>query len=95
MSNTNLEVKSIGVREFRKDFSKHLMSDNAIAVTKQGLTVGYYIPTHRPISDGDKQSLIELSKQLSVLLEDKGIDSEQLIEDVKELRRQSKQISDG
>jgi len=94
MSNTNFEVKTVGVREFRKDLSKHLMSDNAIAVTKQGLTVGYYIPTHRPISDSDKQSLTELSKQLTILLEDKGIDSEQLIEDVKELRRQSKNTSD-
>lgn len=95
MSNTNFEVKTIGVREFRKDLSKHLMSDNAIAVTKQGLTVGYYIPTHRPISESDKQSLTELSNQLNTLLENKGIDSEQLIDDVKELRRKSKQVSGG
>jgi len=92
MSATYFEVKSIGVREFRKNFPKHLMPDNAITVTKQGLTV---VPTHRPMSDSDKQSLTELSKQLSVLFEDKGMNSEQLIENVKELRRKTKKSSDG
>ncbi len=93
MSNTNLEVKTIGVREFREKLTEHLMSSEPIAVTKHGLTVGYYIPTHSPISDSDKQSLTELSMQLNDLLEASGLDSETLIQEVKELRKQSKQVT--
>ena len=81
------EVKTLGVREFREKLAEHLMSDSPIAVTKHGLTVGYYIPTHRPITEGDKQALLEASKRLQELLEAQGLDAETLIEETKALRK--------
>ena len=45
---TKSDLKTVGVREFRERLSEHLMSESPIAVTKHGLTVGYYIPTPPP-----------------------------------------------
>jgi antitoxin (DNA-binding transcriptional repressor) of toxin-antitoxin stability system len=84
------EVKTVGVREFRENFSEHLMSNVPIAVTKHGLTVGYYIPTHRPVSQVDKQALAEATKQLSDMLEAEGLDPEALIREAISLRKKDK-----
>jgi hypothetical protein len=88
-------VKSIAVAEFREKFAEHLMSSDPIAITKHGLTVGYYIPTHRSISDGDKQALTEASRRLSELLTAQGLDPEELIRDAIALRKQDKRKGHG
>jgi len=37
----------VGVREFRERIAKFLESENPVAVTRHGETVGVYIPTKR------------------------------------------------
>ncbi len=39
-----MEATKIGIREFRAELSKYLASDEPVAVTRQGRTVGYFIP---------------------------------------------------
>ena len=51
------------------------------AVKEVGVTVGYYIPTHRPIAQADRQALTEASRQFSELLAAQGLDPEELIRD--------------
>ena len=84
-------VKSVGIREFREQLSALLLSDEPIAITKHGLTMGYYIPTHQPVSDADKQALQAAAQRLHELLEAKGFDPETLIQEAKALRKQAKQ----
>ena len=88
----NAEIKTIGVKEFRENLAQHLMSPYPIAVTKHGLTLGYYLPTH-PVSQGDRQTLTETSKQLQQVLEARGIDLEEAIKEAQELRRTAKRYS--
>lgn len=83
-------VKTIAVAEFREKFAEHLMSPDPIAITKHGLTVGYYIPTHRPVKEADKQALTEASRKLSELLEAQRLDPEELIQEAIALRKQDK-----
>jgi PHD/YefM family antitoxin component YafN of YafNO toxin-antitoxin module len=92
---TKSDLKTVGVREFRERLSEHLMSESPIAVTKHGLTVGYYIPTHHPISDADREALERAAQRLNELLEAKGIDPETLIQEVKESRRRGKRKPNG
>lgn len=41
-----MEVVEVGVREFREKLSEYLLhSGKAVAVTRHGATVGYFIPT--------------------------------------------------
>jgi antitoxin (DNA-binding transcriptional repressor) of toxin-antitoxin stability system len=88
-------VKAVAVAEFREKFAEHLMSSEPIAITKHGLTVGYYIPTHRPTKEADKQALTEASRKLSELLEAQGLDPEELIRDAIALRKQDKHKRHG
>ncbi len=88
-------VKAVAVAEFREKFAEHLMSPDPIAITKHGLTVGYYIPTHRPVREADKQALTEASRKLSELLEAQGLDPEDLIRDATTLRKQDKRKRKG
>ncbi len=83
-------IKSIGVREFREKLAQLLLSDEPLEVTKHGLTLGYYIPTHRPITADDKRSLKEAAEQLSQLLEAQGLEPEALIRAAQDLRKQDK-----
>ena len=53
--------------------------------------MGYYIPTHQPVSDADKNALQAAAQRLHDLLEAKGLDPEVLIQEAKALRKQSKQ----
>ena len=87
------DIKHLGVREFREKLSDHLMSKDPIAVTKHGLTVGYYIPTHQPVTEGDKQALLEASKRLQTLLEEQDLNPEILIKETQQLRKQTKQAT--
>ena len=84
-------VRSVGVREFREQLATLLLSDEPIAITKHGLTMGYYIPTHQPISEADKHALQAAAERLHELLEAKGLDPEELIQEAKALRKQAKQ----
>jgi len=87
------ELKTLGVREFRESLAEHLVSDQPIAITKHGLTLGYYIPTYKGLNQADSQALQEASKQLNDLLNAQSLDSEALIEQSKALRKQSKKTS--
>lgn len=84
------EIKTVGVKEFRDNLAEHLLADAPIAVTKHGLTVGYYIPTHHPVTADDKRSLREAADQLSQLLEAQGLEPEALIRAAQDLRKKDK-----
>lgn len=84
------KVKSVGVAEFRENLSEHLLADAPVAVTKHGLTVGYYIPTHQPVTAGDKRALGDAARQLSELLEQQGLDAEELIKAAQHLRSEGR-----
>ena len=84
------KVKSIGVAEFRENLSEHLLADTPVAVTKHGLTVGYYIPTHQPVTANDRRALNDAARQLAELLEQQGLDPEELVEAAQQLRREGR-----
>ena len=88
--NKTASVKSVGVREFREQLATLLLSDEPIAITKHGLTVGYYLPTHHPVSEAEGQALQAAAERLHALLEAKGLDPEVLIREAKALRKEAK-----
>ena len=88
------ELKTIGVREFREQLSRHLTMGTPLAITRNGLTLGYYVPARQPIAEEDRQALTQATQRLHELLEAKGINPEDLIQDFKELRKSRKTIRD-
>jgi antitoxin (DNA-binding transcriptional repressor) of toxin-antitoxin stability system len=83
-------VKSVAVAEFREKFAEHLMSPDPIAITKHGLTVGYYIPTHHSVSRESEQALEEATKRLATMFAKRGVDPEDLIQEAIALRKRDK-----
>jgi hypothetical protein len=83
-------VKAVAVAEFREKFAEHLMSPEPIAITKHGLTVGYYIPTHHSVSRESEQALEAATKRLATMFAERGIDSENLIQEAIALRKKDK-----
>lgn len=84
------ELKTIGVREFREKLAQHLSLGSPLAITRNGLTIGYFIPARRPNAEEDRQALTDATQRLHELLEAKGIDPEELIQDFKALRQSRK-----
>ena len=79
----------VGVREFREQFAKFLLSDKPVAITRHGETLGIYVPTPRK-----RPQLAELSKlkeaadRIAKLLED--VDEEEFVAEFNEMRRQAR-----
>ncbi len=44
---------SVGIREFREQLSTFLESEQPVAITRHGATIGYYIPVHVKQSQAD------------------------------------------
>lgn len=44
---------SVGIREFREQLSTFLESEQPVAITRHGATIGYYIPVHAKQSQAD------------------------------------------
>jgi hypothetical protein len=83
-------LKSVGIREFRESIAEHVQADAPIAITRHGLTLGYYIPVKRSPSEADKTALREATQRLHSVLAEQGIDPEDLIADFKTIRKSRK-----
>ncbi len=83
-------LKTIGVREFTEQLAEHVTSTNPLAITRHGMTIGYYIPAHSPTAETDRGVLEDATRRLHDMLEAQGIDPEELIRDYQTLRRAGK-----
>ena len=78
----------VGIREFREKLASYLLeTDQAVAITRHGDTVGYYIPARRKRSDAERAALKEAASRLQEALAAEGISEEEIIKDFKRWRR--------
>ena len=76
----------VGVREFREQFARYLESDEPVAVTRRGETLGVYVPTPRTSArTADVSELKEAADRLAATLAD--LDEEEVIADFKQWRK--------
>jgi hypothetical protein len=81
-----METTKVGIREFRADLAEYIASSTPVAVTRHGLTVGYFIPTQGQV-EADLAALKKASKTLDRLLEARGVDVESVMADFKAARK--------
>lgn len=81
------QLKTIGIREFWEHFAKHMSGDIPLAITHDGLTIGYYLPVRQPMSATDLRTLEDATQRWQALLETRRIDPEDLISDYTALRK--------
>jgi len=78
---------SVGIREFRARLAEYLLeSDQPIAVTRHGSTIGYFIPARAARADLDRASLKEAAAKMDALLQHEGFTEQDLDEMTREFR---------
>jgi PHD/YefM family antitoxin component YafN of YafNO toxin-antitoxin module len=78
----------VGIREFREKLATYLLeSEEAVAITRHGDTVGYYIPARRKRAEAERATLKEAASRLQQALAAEGISEEEIIRDFKRWRR--------
>lgn len=76
----------VGVREFREKMATFLESDNAVAVTRHGETIGVYIPTRRKRPKrADVAELKAAADRLAEMLTEE--EKEEVLKEFRERRR--------
>jgi len=83
--------QKVGIREFREKLATYLLeSDKAVAITRHGDTVGYYIPARRMRNDPERAALRrEVSALVRVIMafKSEGVSEGELLKDFKQWRR--------
>ena len=83
-----METERVGIREFRDKLATYLLeSDKALAITRHGDTIGYYLPARRKRSEAEKEAFEIAATRLQEALDAKGITEDEIIEDFQRLRK--------
>jgi antitoxin (DNA-binding transcriptional repressor) of toxin-antitoxin stability system len=78
----------VGIREFRKKLSNYLLeTEETVAITRHGDTVGYYIPARRKRTEAERGALKEAAVRLQRALASEGISEDEIIKSFGNWRR--------
>ena len=80
-------VEKVGVREFRNNIGKYIDSAEAIAVSRHGQTVGYFVPVRKKPDKADVEAFMAAALKVENLLSEHGIDEEEMMQEFKRLRK--------
>ncbi len=85
-----MPARKVGIREFREKLATFLLdSDEPVAITRHGDTVGYYLPARRDRSQADRDALREAASRLQSMLVAQGISEEEIVRDYRRWRAQN------
>ena len=72
-----METTKVGIREFRAGLADYIASETAVAITRHGQTVGFFIPAHGQ-ADADLAALKKASAELDRLLAARSVDVDEV-----------------
>jgi prevent-host-death family protein len=82
-----MKALSVGIREFRARLAEYLLeSDQPVAVTRHGATIGYFIPARAPSATLDRAALKEAAAKMDALLRQEGFTEADLDEVTRDFR---------
>ena len=84
-------IKAVGVREFREDLATYLQSDEPIAVTRHGQTVGIFVPTEPERAEANWDTFEKAVARPDALVEQYGLTEDEAVDEFERLRRESRQ----
>jgi N-methylhydantoinase B/oxoprolinase/acetone carboxylase alpha subunit len=83
-----MTTAKVGIREFRSGLADYIASDSPVAVTRHGQTVGFFIPAKADLS-ADLAALQSAAAKLDALIDEQGLDVEDLMDDFRSARREA------
>ena len=82
-----MPARKVGMREFREKLASFLLeSDEPVAITRHGDTVGYFLPTRRKRSQDDRDALKKAASHFQSMLETQGISEDEIVADFRHWR---------
>ncbi|MBI3973031.1 MAG: type II toxin-antitoxin system Phd/YefM family antitoxin [Chloroflexi bacterium] len=76
----------VGVQEFREDLAEYLDSPVPVAITRDGQTVGYYVPARGHVDDQEVRALKRAAMQLEALLSEHDVSEEEVVREFRARR---------
>jgi antitoxin (DNA-binding transcriptional repressor) of toxin-antitoxin stability system len=89
-----MQPARVGIREFRENLSSYLESKTPVAITRHGATIGIYLPTKPRPSQEALEAFRIAGEKLDAMIAAAGTSEEELMEDFKKLRRESRKERD-
>ncbi len=81
-------ISRVGIREFSDKLASYLLeSDEPVAITRHGDTVGYYIPARPKRSDSERDALRKMAERMQTMLTAEGVLEEEVLEAPKKRRK--------
>jgi antitoxin (DNA-binding transcriptional repressor) of toxin-antitoxin stability system len=71
-----METEKIGVREFRENLAGYLESGRVLAITRHGVTLGFFIPTQKRNREAEVEALNAAAKELDAMIASWGASEE-------------------
>lgn len=75
-------MKEVGVREFRDHASGYLSGDEALAVSRHGRVIGYYLPVKKRDEEKLRSAMLDARESLEELRRETGLSEEELVEEL-------------
>ena len=86
-----MESLKVGIREFRSQFPHYLLEvGKPLAFSRNGETIGYYIPSRDKSTGRDHAALHAAANKLDALLQASEIDIEEIVQEINAKRRKSR-----
>ena len=86
-----METQRVGIREFRDKLASYLLdSDAALAITRHGDTIGYYLPTRRKRSEAELESLRLAGTRMQEMMKASGVTENEIIDDFQRWRKEGR-----
>lgn len=79
-------VLKVGIREFHAHLPQYVLTSVPVAITRDGETVGYYIPTRHHVEEAELDTLKQAAQSLEKLLISHGVTEEELFQEFRALK---------
>lgn len=86
-----METVKIGIREFRENLAGYLESDQLLAITRHGETLGFYIPAQKRSRTAELEAMRAAAKDLDEMIASWGATEDELMDEYKQIHRSDRE----
>jgi len=79
------------VREFRENLAGYLESDQPLAITRHGETLGFYIPAQKRSRTAELEAMRAAAKDLDKMIASWGSTEGELMDEYKQIQRSARE----
>jgi hypothetical protein len=86
-----METVKIGIREFRENLAGYLESDQPLAITRHGETLGFFIPAQKRSRTAEVEAMRAAAKDLDEMIASWGVSEDELMGEYKQIQRSARE----